>query len=538
MKTVRFNSSNLNTGFLFVLVGLAFWVNLFVLNEGIVHDFPSIQTSSDANQHTCYAEGLEESRDWRVRPDFMAAGIKDSLHYSPPILYFLSLFISQFAGIPIYDAIGIVASFAYILPVFPIYLLVRKYFSENVALVSAGLILFPIVPSWIYSLTIGFWIFILGSFFIPFILYALFLLIETRETKYAVLLGVFLTGQFFAHPPVAIMLIPFILFFCFYHIFKNRDIVLLKQCILSAGIVFALSFWYLLDFYFGYVKGPSYGVFGINLGVPDYAFGFKEIGLSMIPSIQKLFIVLGVVFLLFNRKELKSPLSLWILFFTLFTVSNEIGVVYWPMRFRLLWMFYFSIIIAYGFCKTLEKLRLIKLLPIFLILIIGFSAYSQIEYNKQYSPLFTQNEQDAVDWIRENTSENASFLALFGFVQTSMCYSQRTMFEVNFDYMVNKAKAGEVPTEFYGSYLFQINDLPKKNGFLNYSYYKNSTYPKDFESACNFDYVIGNYAVLGHPLEEYNVYLMNNLLNTTRFQIVYNKDGVGIIKNVGVKGKC
>jgi Dolichyl-phosphate-mannose-protein mannosyltransferase len=536
---LNISSANLNAAFALFLIAAAFYVNFFVLNQGISHDIPFIQRSSDANQHTCFAEGLEKTRDFRYRPDYMAAGIKDSLHYSPSMLYILTLLLSQLSGMPVDDAIFLIVALAFTLPAVPIYCIVRRYFNEKIAIAAIVLALFPLNPFWTYAIGIGFWVFVLGALFIPFILYSLFCLIETKEPRYAAALGILIAAQFFAHPPVSFVMIPFVGLYSLYSLFKQRDAKLFKLLALSALMSAVLSLWYLLDFYIGYVKGPSYNSYGITWFKPAEAFGFMAPTLSFIHPLLLALAGAGILSLLFlSRKDIKSPPVAWIAFFMLFTFSNMIGVFYWPIRFRLLWMFYLSILAAYGLFMALRVLKLEKLLPAALILLLVYGAYTQASYNSQGGPLLTQKEHEAIKWIKANTSDNERFMVLFGFWQNSMCYSQRATFEVQYPYMIEKAKAGEIPTEFPGAYIFQLNDLPKKRGFLDYYYYKNDTYPSPFESACNVNYVIGNYNVTGNALEQYNVYIINKLLKEGKFEIAYENGGVAIIRNKEVTAKC
>jgi len=532
-------SNNLNTAFVLFLIAIALYSNFFVLNQGLVHDIPFIQRSSDANQHTCFAEGLEKTRDFRYRPNYMAAGIADSLHYSPPMLYILTLAVSDLAGIPVHDAIILIVSLAFVLPVIPIYCLAKRYFNEKTALAAAVLALFPLSAFWIYIVAIGFWVFIMGAFFIPFILFSLFYLVETKNLQYALSLGLLISAQLFAHPPVTFVLLPFIGLYTLYSLFTRKDFMLFKLLVISALISIVISMWYFIDFYFGYVKGPSYGLYGITWFKPASASGFMEATISLISPVVLVLISAGILSLLFiSRKDARNPLVPWILFFFLFTYSNLIGVVYWPIRFRLLWMFYLSIIAAYGLLMALRVLKMERLLPAALILLLVYGAYTQISSNAEGGPLLTQKEHEAIKWIKANTSDTDRFMVLFGFWQNSMCYSQRATFEVQYPYMIEKAKAGEIPTEFPGAYLFQLNDLPKKTGILGYSYYKNDTYPSAFESACNVNYVIANYNVTGNALEKYNAYILNKLLKDDRFELAYDNGGVAIIRNKEMRAEC
>ncbi len=528
----------LNVVFILFLIAIAVFVNFFVLNNGLVHDMPFIQASSDANMHTCFSEGLLKTRDYRYRPAYMAAGISDTLHYSPPLLYILTLMISDLSGIPVHDAVFLVVSLSFILPIIPIYYLVRRYFNEKIALAAVVLALFPLNPFWIYAVRIGFWIFALGSFFIPFILLSLFKLVETKHFRYAVFLGLLFSAQFFAHPPVAIVLLPFIGLYSLYSLVKQKDIRLLKSLLFSALLSIALSFWYILDFYFGYVKGPAYSTYGITWFKSASAYGFTMPTISFISPLFLLFMGVGVLALLFfDRKHIRNPLVSWLLFFTLFTFSSLIGVEYWPMRFRLLWMFYFSIIAAYGLFIAFKAVKKERFFFASLLLILSYGVYMQADYNAQGGPLLTPKEHDAIKWIRANTNDSDRFMVLFGFWQNSMCYSQRPTFEVQTPYLVENANKEVIPTQFQGSYLFQLNDLPRKQGFMRYAYFVNDTYPSVLESACAVDYVIANYNVTGHPLETYNAYVLNDLLKHD-FELAYENGGVAIIRNRELREKC
>jgi len=279
--------------------------------------------------------------------------------------------------------IGFVTIFMGAFIVLPIFIVTRHFFGSKVALIAAALYVISYTQFSVF--TMAYLKNLFGIFFFLFAIYAL----EKRNYKFLVVmyaaLGMFHRPEFLLF---SLILIPYFI--------KTKDKWLLISAACVAGLI--VPFWLpRLDLYFTSVTGA------ISEAGTFFNFGqYQNVALSYLP-----FAFAGFLYLLIKR--------LWnsLFFYFIINLIIVVGQIIFFRRFIIPLDIVVIIAAAVGIsCTLLSPKGFLRIIgtPV-LILVVVSSGISTIRAANQIEPLINDTQLAGIEWIANNTENNASVVA-------------------------------------------------------------------------------------------------------------------------------
>jgi hypothetical protein len=210
----------------------------------VVHDKPDLFAASDAFIHYIWADALKDRGQYDVYPDYFSYGYKDVIAYNPPLFYHIVVIFSQMAMIPLYDACYFLIIFACIVGILALFLLIRKYYGDDVAFLSMPITLLLFFDRHYTLFTYGTWIYALASVF----MIAMFYWIDDKELVILMLSAMVLT-----HTSEFIFAVGFIGLYILIKRFSN-----IKEQIMNVLTAMLITSYYLYIFYFTWLSNNPY----------------------------------------------------------------------------------------------------------------------------------------------------------------------------------------------------------------------------------------------------------------------------------------
>jgi hypothetical protein len=419
------------------LLAVAFAAIAFPFNEGdLGKDIIPISITYDNYYHPVIAKGIADQESQLVYPAFRALGIKNSAIADPPLHFSVPATFSKLVSLPFYQVHFFVSVLYWLWAGVALFVLVRRAFKPNTALVGLALALVPANAVWLFPLYIGFTPTFEAFFFIPFQIFLFAYLLEHRSWCASAFLGASLAAQFLTHGPFEAGLM-LVFLTCAYALAwkQRREGWLARSWLLAVAVAGALSVYQYLLLRMTRITGENIvGTLLAGNPVPSY---FPQIGLGWPLGIA---IALGVIALglaAASRKLswLQGVLVAFIAFIAAFGFSTALGVD-GSRAYRALYVAYpfFAVLAAAGImavwnqAKRFAPERLSQWFAVAVAVLIVAVSFSPLQDGLRSVASGNQAVGDrwqALQWVRDNTPEDSRVFFLLGFEHELGMLSER-----------------------------------------------------------------------------------------------------------------
>lgn len=488
----------------------------------LAHDKPYGYYASDAFIHYIWAESLKDSGGWRHYPSYFALNYNDTIAFNPPLLYQVSVILSNFSHIPLWDTILFLTIFSVIAAILAIFLLIKKHFSDTIAYLSLPLTAFMFIGLHYTLFSWGIWIYAVASVF----LVAMFYLID--EPLAVILL---LVAMIHTHTSEFIFAVGFIGVYVLFKRFKN-----IKEQAINITIAVTLSSYFLWIFYNTWMQVTPYQ-FAVETA-KDYT-GIIVMTFGDFGWIFGVLIILGIFTVLINKKMNVATLAG--LYMLLVGYASLIGFGLRAFQTRFFWPIYLAVFLGFILFTILPYIEKYKQfvpfisIALFLLLIIPQAP-------KAYQGLLLDQRWDELQWTKslENQTEKHLFIYSDDIQQAAMLWmTKKTPYYIGPDQLKqwvlsNLSRTAEVRI---------LGDSKSHYAYWDGFNIKHHWDDKDFTEnpivdICDFDYVHLSALNPNTPMiTDVHNFLLNKFLLGGN-QLVYNKDGIAVIKNLNKGGEC
>ncbi|MBS1266585.1 MAG: hypothetical protein MAG795_00552 [Candidatus Woesearchaeota archaeon] len=551
----------------FFLFSLGFFMRNFPLTEGdLDKDVSPLMTTSDANYFIWRAKNAHDTQMPVVEPPYVASGVENAVSFYPPLIYTFMGSITQLTEVSPYQmAWFLICLLSALIPLYA-FIVVKRYFNQNLALVVLALGLFT-SSKFLFQIYIGFWADVFA--FAPIVAFFYFLKDIWKEKSYLILIicaglsSAALVGHVWEFMYFMLFLIISGFFVLVGEIkkkaMKNIGFLIIILVIFSSGFLTKYNV-------IGYGAGESFKLGENRGGPPDY---FEKISFGIF-----FWIATNIgIYSIFHSKSKISIYQIAILLIPLFIIlvrySTLIGIEANHTYRQLYHSLVFLIIpAALGINYILELvktnanptmhnlalsinyiLELVKTkanlimhnlalgVVICLLIILAFgSTFNTLKRVQQISKL-KKPEWDSLMWIKDNTPKDAKVLVLFGYYGQGLdVHAERqTLFDVypeNIQQICNQT----IPKKFKGSWKFQ-GLTPKGFKILDTGQYFMPEYtdPTKSVSLDEIDYILVRYkdyqagTNMGAQLDACMGYFIAEMMQQNN-SVVWNSDQIAIIE--------
>lgn len=489
----------------------------------LVHDKPYGFGAADAYTNYVVAEALREQGAWKLYPSYFASNFDDCIAFNPPLLYQISVILSQIADIPLWDALYFLIILTSIVAIMAIFFLIKKHFNITLAYLSIPLsaILFTGLHFNMFSW--GIWTHVLSSTF----LIAMFFFIDKRF--FVILL---LIAMIHTHTSEFIFAVGFIGIYVLFKKFSN-----IKEQTINIVTAMGLSFYYLWIFYNTWMETSPFKFAPMfaseNTGMRVMMFG--DFG-----WIFGILIILGIILILVSKKI--NVVTLVGFYMILIGYTNLIGFSVRAFQTRNFWPLYLAVFMGYPIYLICTKIKLLKkIIPLVsIVILIMLLILNPVWITKG---ILIDDRWDALQWMKENTGETEKNLFFYSqdLQQASILWMSKRM-----PYMIESDALVEWLSKGRPRY-FKVREIAE--GKANYAYWdgwkvkyhwfepeinQTETHIRDL---CDFDY----YHLSGYnqvkELTEVHDSIAAQLMSNN-MQVVYKGEGILIIKNLDRGADC
>jgi len=543
------------------IILLVFFVVMLYLGPGVLfdhkikHDFPFAYMASDAFQHQIRAEAIKDMGRFLYDAPYIVKGIENVVGIYPPVIYHLSVMLSYAAGIETYDSIYFIVVFFPIIASFIMYLIIRN-FNKTVALLSLPLSIlifsFPLSIGFLW----GHWPSILSQTFLILFFWSI---MRMDLDKSFILISISLLAVTLSHTSEAIFSLIFLaLFFGIKILVKKLNRNDIKNMAISFGILFVISFYFLIIFYNTWMKAQGYefSIQPIWGGTPGfYIAGF---GLLLIP------LIFGMIFSLTRLKSLHVSL---ILAFAMLISGflNYAGFHFRSFQIRFFWPIYLSVFMGLGiyiFLKfILRKWNFVYTSIIFVVLIVLLTGTIKLPILKQTDiqiipsiPQFNRVTSsgimdpfhwEALKWLSQNTDIDSKIYFFFGDIYDQdalLRNSKRLHYQIIPSEIVKAIQdrkiirfiTSELPGDSGGSLVVRTSIFSFKDAHK----LKPPEYFYDPQDICTFNYIIFDKVTRQQVFAQYNLLIASELIKKDYIGVVFENPVAIILKNNNIGADC
>src|SRR3989339_91167 len=527
--------------FIIILVGaMFFFVNGKLYDNRLVHSMPFSYFATDGFAYLLLTEHAYISGNQLYHPYYEAGGYYDVLWIHGLTIYSVSAILAKTSGIPVYDAIYIMASVMVILNCLAMYFFIREY-NKNVAIIAIGFFALFFVKNFYVSYFWGELGAVSGMLFLTGMLWAVS---KIDIKKGFLLLSITSIAAILAHIPEFIFAALIILGYLVFKIIIEKKIPWkdVKWITIAMFITVVLTSYYLAVFAFGMFQTQGSNPLVLKpseMGSLKVVF-FQDIGWPAIIALA-----IGITY--FSYITIKNKKIIPILFFSLMLFiigfSNYFGFGYRAFHIRAFWPIFLAPLFGLGVyivIKTIKK-NISQVVSIIVALII-FASITLSYYSPIRGPgAITQEQYDAFKWIDKNTAQTDKIFVFYGdgYSKTARLIQRLTyVLDVN-DY-VQSLQKGTIKN------IYTVNLFTLTNGNLLYwDGFMKPGYHADFSTSyhiqvnvCDFEYYLFDKKSAYSPgLAQANVYIMNLFLSNGMKE-VYSNDAVSVIYNNGIRENC
>ena len=425
--------------------------------------YPPVRNTVDVFIYTMHQRMVYETED-AVHLSRAIAGLEKVVIANPLLIPIFTASLNKLTDVhPNHMAWVLIVLVSIFVPI-TFFVLVRRVFNDKVALLTLVLGLFA-EPFWYFKTYIGHWGDVISFFFVPGILFFLYLAHKQKPKVNAILIALLIAAMFFAHGSEFL----YMLVFCGGWFVLNSVVRKDWKKLLPLGVmvvVFMLLILYILPL-MAFRLNPTHiaAAVGSNSRIPGY---YPRINFNWI---QIVFITIGVgsFLLLALSKKIRTG-HLLILAFIAFLVL--VSSTYPLMGYRIYRQYYSAyflavVIIAFGayflLHQVLRKTNLLSwewLVIISIVLVLGVMLF-QNNYNhfgqQAQGSIADRKQWEAIMWTKSNTPEDAIILNFNGFIHAfPEFWNDRNMahMQMHMDSHLENFKrlcSGIYPEEIYAS---------------------------------------------------------------------------------------
>lgn len=522
---------------------LALFITLLVIgpaniwDKDIARDHPYGFYAQDTYIFTSYQYYLQESGSWRQLAPYLARGYTDAIQSQPSVLEILSVLLAQATGFGFFTTTYLIVMVLAFLAVFAYYFLIRS-FNPQVAVLSLPLNVLLFSPVFITAFTWGNWPFIAGS--AMFVLF-FWCLNKVKERWMPALGALALAAVAFGHTSEYIFAVPLLggllLVDAVSREFRWQTWKRIAGMVLGSVV---LAGYYLVIFQGTFLQHAP-----LQFITPDVA------GLGMFvklttPGVWLALVVgAGVVlgFLLVRRhRALQIGMVMLVLGFTHLIGTGKRG-----LETRYLWPIYLSVffgLLIYVILTKLMKLRLS--LRACALISIALTAFLAMQYQQPIDGpgLTTREAWQAIEWVAQQTPRNATVLYYYGdaYGQAGVLFNaQRLASAILIEDYIAMAQAGQlrrlVQTERISD---RTNAYPYRKGLFTFGFHQieDNVTVRGPEDLCTFDYHVLDKVSRAQGAGQFNLAIVQHLVQNANFTKAFENDGVIILKNPKPRGEC
>jgi len=533
-------------------------------NHRITHDFPTGYGASDSYQHEARTEAIEEMGQYRNEASYMMVGLTDVIGFYPPVLYHVSVLLSDLTGMASYDALFLIIGLGLALGAVAAYYL-AKSLGTPVALLSIPLMLLITTGKpFLGMVTFGQMPFAFSSLFLVATAWAIS---KLSLKKSSIPIAIFAAGTIMSHTSESVFMFIFLLVTfaavalanLIAHrlagikkvLVENKNIIIGMVLALAAAVYFVPMFigiWLKMQPYHFNVETVSASFPNATVFIGDFKFMLA-------------LILVGIVFLAIfaaqKRRELGNFFSdpkLFTLFFSFFMMLAGLGTyvgfglrsfqtrLFWPITLAPLAGFGAYQLIRLVLNMIYKKANMIIVAAV--VMIILSAGVMAAFYKPDYSGGPDKAHWDAMRWIAENTPKNATVYTLYSqlYSQTSILYNDErpTYFlEGNefVDTFNNFLQTGKFNRTMYVTYASDTGaGLPYRTGLFSFGQHIKDTVVGGPVDICSANYYLIDEA-LPDKLAQANNYIMQQFLKAN-MTVEYNGSSVFVLNNNNVSGDC
>ncbi len=438
---------------LIALLVLGFMLRNFSFTEGKLHeDNLPCKSTNDAFFHLDFGSWIIESQDARFVPPHWAEGRMGVWTEYTTVPYILMAGIAQFTNIPPYQVVFLTINLLAVFQVGVLFVLIRRLFSTEMALLASALALFPANVAWLFQQYIGFFFDVYSYLYVLVILFFLILFVKKPDWKTAALIGMFLAAPFYAHFVEVLFVLPFILVVCGFFFIKRKFDWSFFAKTAVIGLVFLLFSAYYVPVLMGYLLNKESFAANVVRGVNDKPAYFPEFTVPIL-FLALILIALALFFAVKHPKEKRIPryiLLAFIAYWFIVSKSHLLGVIAQRSYRQLMsgygiffvlaaFVIFFIVDLATKQLK-MKSVRMPVILIITLIIVaVYFSPLKQSLAQINQGSFIDDDRWNAVSWVRDNTPQEARIFTLNGYLHSvGGKFSQRASLkgDLNMEYNV------------------------------------------------------------------------------------------------------
>jgi len=514
------------------------------MEESLSHSYPLGHLANDNFAFMSFTHSLQIAGTYNNYEPYLSAGYDNTIAFHPPVVHYLSVYLSNTLGIEIYDSIVITCFIFSLLAMLLFYFLIRKV-NRNLALLSLPLMamLYPNFPNrLILKVAWGQFPYIIGSVVFIFFFWSLF---HIKEKGFWVLFAASIVGTIYTHTSEFIFEIMFMAVWGGWLLLRKKlDLDIIKK-IASAGILsFIFSAYFLFLFKKAFLDFRPY-VFKIDKCNPFTTVCGPSFGMALWMWV---FIAIGIVISVMLIKKEKFYPFMVSGFTFLIAFTNIIGFRKRAFETRNFFPIYLSIFFAYGLYTLINQLFKKKEVHRFLVAailsLILFVPVFVVNQTQASGSLIPEPMYDAFEWIKNNAEQDA--VVYYGYnsniQQTGIIFeSQRVGYRQTMEDLVMKIKLSEMPPtqselwmNFEGSSRLAYWDgLSVKNHIEDIPSIRNIN-----RSMCSFEYLFYPLFNLEEEVAKFQAQTAQSLLDTQKFENAFYNQYVIILKNNDVGDEC
>ncbi len=421
-------------------VALALYINI----DQIPLSHPGNIKAADPFYHTIEAEFIQETGEWNYYPDWLSQHQQHMMNIQPPLLYMDTVALSLFGDLPVWAVMYFLTCIAAALSLLFLYLACAEVFEHKmVGVIAVAFAVLPLsLEAWLYGLTIGFWIQVVGYMFVMAYFWLFIKQWKQHANWHLVLIGVLIAALLLVHPQdLVVLAFPTALLIAKrWHETKMWQSTLHTFSVLCA-IPFLVFLFLLPRFLHVWNKLGGQGYFIMYKGFNDIFSkanlgGFPTPDLTFFLKVVLIAAMIGLLILLRNWKQYKLWLaSTAYFFFMTYGIPVFLASPHYLLRMRALSPFFILPPLAY-FLNSLfvnhlaNKTNLPRMLFAAVICIAAIAwpvqDYRQLTSNAHTSEHITSDVWDVFEWMHANTNPSSTILVLEGGYQESALYLKRT----------------------------------------------------------------------------------------------------------------
>ena len=531
----------------------------------VTHDYPVGYGASDAFQHQSRADAIKSMGQYRNEAPYMMVGRQDIVGFYPPVLYHITVLLSDLSGLKIYDALFLIMGLAITLGT-----LVAYYLAKNLGKAAAYLTL----PFTIFITTGAPFLGIITFGQMPSGLSGLFLaatawaITKFELQKSPFLVAIFLAGTIMTHTSetlfFGIMMVALLTIMAVPEIIRQKlggakKVFADNKKILAAIIIAIIPTLYFWPMFIGiWLKMQPYrfSIQTVSASFPAATVLPTQFGFMLWALVAG--IVAAVLFLAQGKKEsaslIQSPRAFTLIFsgyMLLAGFGTYAGFGLRSFQERLFWPVTLAPLAGFGIYFLL-KLLLSALKKENAILPVAIAAAAVLivaviltYYKAPSTGLMNANHWEGMRWIAENTPKDAKVYVVYSDVysQTSVLYNtERVNYFLDLQTFVDSIKSYASSGNFTRKMLVTFTSdsgagLPYRIGFLKFGQHVKDTPTSGVVDICGSDYYLIDKSMPEQVLSQANMYLFQKFINAN-MTVEHDNAYVTVLKNNNVGGDC